>query len=392
MAAGAAPRTSAATDRPMDHRVFRRHFPLLSETSYLAACSLAARSTDLDAAIGEMLARMTGGDVPWPQFEERLDRARRRFATLIGADGPEIAALPNASVCAYQVAAGFDWSRRPRIVTCHAEFPSIAHVWLAQRPRGATVSFAGSPDRAPTAADYEALLDDRTALVSVPMVGYRDAARLPVAEIATSARRAGARVFTDAYQALGTEPVDVDRLGCDYLAGGTMKYLLGLPGIAFLYERTGSVAGREPELTGWFGRVDPFAFDPHTLDFASGARRYEIGTPAVAAAYAADAGLGLIGRLDLTAVRRHIDRLYRHLAARLNEAGECVRSPAEHGAHVAVQDPNAARTAAELADRNVAVSPRGDLIRLSMHFYNNLDDADRAYEELAACRRQMRGR
>ena len=41
-------------------------------------------------------------------------------------------------------------------------------------------------------------------------------------------------------------PVDVDELSCDYLVAGTCKYLLGLPGVAFLYVRDGVAGGRIP--------------------------------------------------------------------------------------------------------------------------------------------------
>src|SRR5688572_18221285 len=200
-----------------DSHRFRRRFPHLATTVYLASCSLGARSVDLDEALFEMLAEMAGVS-PWSGFELRLSQTRQAFAALIDAAPDEIAVLPNASIGAYQVASGIDWSRRPRIVTCAAEFPSIAHVWLAQRGRGATVTFAAGPDL----SDYLAAMDERTGLVSIPLVAYRDAARLPVVEVAAAARSVGARVFVDAYQALGTEPVDVRTLDCDYLVGGSM--------------------------------------------------------------------------------------------------------------------------------------------------------------------------
>ncbi|MFD6107806.1 aminotransferase class V-fold PLP-dependent enzyme, partial [Nocardia salmonicida] len=55
--------------------------------------------------------------------------------------------------------------------------------------------------------------------------------------LGSAGRGGGAEVFVDAYQAAGVEPVDVHRLDCDYLVAGTSKYLLGLPGLAFLYAR-----------------------------------------------------------------------------------------------------------------------------------------------------------
>ena len=64
----------------------------------------------------------------------------------------------------------------------------------------------------------------------------------------------------------------------DILVGGNLKYLLGLPGVAFIYVKEELAERFEPALTGWFGRVNPFAFEPRQLDYAPGARRFEAGT------------------------------------------------------------------------------------------------------------------
>ncbi len=81
------------------------------------------------------------------------------------------------------------------------------------------------------------------------------------ARIASIARDAGALSFVDAYQTLGTVPLDVRALGVDFLASGNLKFLMGIPGIAFLYVRPEIVDTLQPTVTGWFGRANPFAFD-----------------------------------------------------------------------------------------------------------------------------------
>jgi selenocysteine lyase/cysteine desulfurase len=369
---------------------FRRHFPVLGSLVYLASCSLGAPSTEAGESLAGMFRDMSRPRSAWQAFEEQMDGARRRFAALIGARTDEVALVPNASVGAYQVASGMNWRRRPGVVTTRAEFPSVAHVWLAQRANGAQVRFADQP----RAASYLAAIDEPASLVSVPLVTYQDGARLPVAQIASAAHAAGARVFVDAYQALGTQPVRVADLGCDYLVGGSMKYLLGLPGAAFLYRRSGLSEKVAPQLTGWFGRRDPFAFDPAALDFADGARRFETGTPAVPALYAANAGMDLIAGLDLAEVRTHIETLSGYAIGRLAEAGESVRlrdDPGDRGAHIALADPNAARTGAWLAERGIAVSPRGDVLRLSIHYYTSAGDIDAVCEQLKAYRQRGQG-
>lgn len=362
---------------------------MLNQNVHLASCSLAARSLDLDEALGRMLDAMQRHGAPWGEFEEQAFQARNRFAALVNAHPEQIALVPNASVGAYQVASSIDWTLRPKVLTTEVEFPSIAHVWLAQRARGAVVRHVREHRHTVAAGDYLAEIDAATAVVSVPLTTYRTGARLDAAEIAQGAHAEGALVFVDAYQAVGVERIDVTELDCDYLVAGSMKYLLGLPGIAFLYARTPEGAGRTPELTGWFGRVDPFAFDPFSLDFARDARRFETGTPAVPSLYAANAGLGLIAALDLDEVRRHVARLTAIAARRLVDQGETVLVPDDpdaRGAHLAIADPDASAVAAWLGGHRVVVSPRGDVVRASFHYYNDDDDVDALCTELASYR------
>lgn len=365
---------------------FRRGFPMLERTVHLASCSLGARSDAVDEALERMQAAIAAHGAPWARFEEELENARQRFAALIGAGPDQIAILPNVSIGAYQVVSTLALKTRVDIVTTVEEFPSVAHVWLAQRPRGARVLFTGdqTTGRIRT-ADYTAALSDTTALVSVPMSTYQFAERPPVAEIVAAGRSAGALTFVDAYQAVGVMAVDVAEIGCDYLVAGTMKYLAGLPGLAFLYARSGLTGDQDPQLTGWFGRVEPMAFDPLRLDFPDIARRFETGTPAVPAVYAASAALGLFRDVDMADVRRHIGVLTDLTARILAAQGERVRKaerPELQGAHLGLYDADPGALAGWLAGRGIAVSPRGPVVRLSFHYYNSADDVEALCEAI----------
>ncbi|TDD03165.1 aminotransferase class V-fold PLP-dependent enzyme [Nonomuraea deserti] len=367
---------------------FRAEFPSLTDSVHLASCSQGALSSRLSYALQEIGHTLRDRGAPWEVWMAEVGRARQRFARLIGAEPDEVAVLSCASEAAFQAASSLDWSRRPGLVTNDLEFPSIAHVWLAQRGRGATVKVAADTGENVAAEAYEQVVDETVNLVSVPLHTYRNGARLPVEDVVRLAHEQGARVFVDAYQGAGVTPIDVKRLGCDYLAAGSLKYLLGLPGIAFLYVRGGMEQQREPELTGWFGRTDPFAFDPRLLDFPADARRFETGTPPIPSAYAANAGFDLVERVGMDAVEEHVSALVEELAERLSAAGERVASPAgARGPQVAIADDDPARLAARLAERRIWTAPRGDLLRLSFHYYNDRSDVDAAVEAISACRR-----
>ena len=360
---------------------FRRIFPALEQVVHLGSCSLAPRSTAVQTALQDMLDLHDHG-LAWEEFEAEADLARARFAALIGARADQIALLPNASTAAYQVASGMIWWQRPRLLTSAAEFPGVGHVWLAQQPRGAEVIPVGDAHRPPAAEDYLRRLDDAVGLVSVPAVTYRDGVRLPVAQIAAAARYVGARVFVDAYQAMGVEPVDVRTWDCDWLVAGASKHLLGLPGVAFLYAKDAADLPRMPRLTGWLAQRHQLA---PQLDPRPDARRLETGTPAVPALFAANAGMGLISDLDLAVVRQHVSGLLDYAIGQLAALGETVRTPTDpqrRGAHLALLDPEPQALAKRLARDGIVVAPRQDAVRLSVHYFTDTSDVDAACEAI----------
>jgi selenocysteine lyase/cysteine desulfurase len=374
---------------------FRAQFPSLADTVHLASCSQGAASLRLIAALQEFGWSLRSHGAPWDCWMEQVGTARQLFAGLIGASPDEVAIVSCASEGAYQAASVTGWRRRPVIVCSDLEFPSIAHVWLAQQRRQARVRFVPGEDSAAAAAGYAAAIGEDTGLVSVPLVSYRGGHRLPVREIAGAAHAAGARVFVDAYQAAGVLAVSVRELDCDYLVAGALKYLLGIPGLAFLYCRGGAAGDLPPELTGWFGRADPFAFDPRALDFADSARRFETGTPSIPSAYGAVAGMTTLREAgtDASGIERYVTGLAASCARALAAQGERILSPAgaaPPGPQAAIADDDPAALAEFLAARRIVTSPRGNMLRLSFHYYNNEQDVAAVTEAIGSYRARQR--
>jgi selenocysteine lyase/cysteine desulfurase len=267
-----------------------------------------------------------------------------------------------------------------------AEFPTVAHVWLAQEQRGARLSWAPAIDGAIDAAAYDALIDERTALVSACHGYYMNGFIQDTARIAALAREAGALSFVDAYQSLGTVPLDVRTLGADFLASGNLKFLMGIPGIAFLYVRPEIVGSLRPSVTGWFGRANPFAFDAKSLDWSPTASRFDTGTPPVINAYIARAGMEIINAVGPANIRAWHEVLGQRLIHGGRARGLSLHGPDDMGRKTAtsafiVGDSHAVEVA--MRDRGVIASARGNVIRLAPHFYSTLDDIDRALDALA---------
>ena len=370
-----------------DLDAWRRRIPLLASCIPMNNCSQAPQTDATRAAAERYLDSWNRSGMDWDAWMAEVALAKNAFAKLIGAAPSDVAVFGSVSAAASAVASALDLDGdRQRIVVSGMEFPGVAHVWLAQGRRGAQLCRVPVHNEGIDPLAYDALINERTALVSVCHGWYLNGFVQDVARIAARARAAGALSFVDAYQTLGVVPVNVRDLGVDFLATGTLKFLMGVSGIAFLYVRPEIVESLRPTATGWFGRVDPFAFDAQSLDWSPNASRFDAGTPAVVNAYIARAGMEIIDDVNPASIRAW----HEVLAQRMIDGGRA-RGLVLHGtddvshktATTAFVVPNAHAVEAAMRARGVLPSARGQVIRLAPHFYTTLDDVDCALDTLA---------
>lgn len=367
---------------------YRKLFPILDNAVQLSSCSQSALSLPVRQAIDDYLDVWLRRGADWGYWMDQVALARAEFARMIHANVEDIAVLGSVSDAASAIASAlrFD-AERPQIVTTTLDFPSICHVWLAQQPRGAQMRFVvAEAGRTDTTDRLVAAIDDRTALVSVSQACFYDGQRVDIAATGRAARQHGAVQFVDAYQSAGSIAIDVREQQVDILASGAQKYLLGIPGIAFLYVRPELARRLVPSVTGWFGRVNPFAFDPAQLDFADSAQRFNTGTPPMMCASVARASMALLNEIGIPAIESYLGQLS---ALAIEEAGRLdldVASPTDpsaKGANTAIRIANAAAVEARMLQSGYVVSARNDVIRIAPHFYNTADDVVGALRELA---------
>lgn len=367
---------------------FRARFPILTRRVYVNSCSQGALSTDVDEAMRAYLESWHESGSPWEMWVDEVERLRERFAASIGAGADEIAVMPSASAGINAVASALSFDGpRSHVVIGDFEFPTMAQVWLAQERRGASIRRAhASGDVLPIDA-YAAAIDERTLVVPATHVCFRNGHKTDIAGLVKVAHDRGAYVFLDDYQRTGSGPIDVHALGVDFMVTGCLKYLLAAAGIGFLYVRRDLIERFEPTVTGWFGRVNPFAFRIDALDWPPGANRFETGTPPVPNAYAALAALDLLDRIGYDVVGRQVDHLVERYASAARDAGFVVRTPsdrARRGPLVVVQSVDAPALVAKLAARGIIASCRGNGLRVSFHAYNNDADVDAVISALVA--------
>ncbi|HYR93950.1 MAG TPA: aminotransferase class V-fold PLP-dependent enzyme [Methylomirabilota bacterium] len=373
-------------------RTWRDEFPITRDLVYLNNCSL----TPLPRRGRERIERFArewtelGGRAWYDHWIGEYEALRDDIARVLGADVDEVAVEPNVSAGLVGIASTFDYAKRPKVIVSDLDFPTDGHAFLAVAPRGAQVEFVRSPDRVRMPLElFERAIDERTAAVCTGHVYFTTGWIQDVKALAEICHRKGARLVVDAYQSIGAFPFDVHASGVDYLVGGTLKWLMGGPGIAFLYARRDVAEAARPSAVGWWGVADPFAFDVEHLDPGKGARRFEYGTPAVAAIYAARAGIELLEEIGVATVRQRHMLLSQRLVDGARDQGWTVRCPSsaqERTAIVTLEHSDAQGVVDALRARGVISDTRPGLIRLSPHYFNTLDEMDRALELLAPLR------
>ncbi|MGJ7507517.1 aminotransferase class V-fold PLP-dependent enzyme [Variovorax sp. GT1P44] len=367
---------------------YRKLFPILDNAVQLSSCSQSALSLPVRQAIDDYLDVWVRRGADWGYWMDQVALSRAEFARMIHADVDDIAVLGSVSDAASSIASTqrFNEDRRD-IVTTTLDFPSICHVWLAQQPRGARVRFVEGEAGSTTATERIAsTIDAQTALVSVSHACFYDGQIVDIAATGRAAREHGAIQFVDAYQSAGSIAIDVREQEVDVLAAGAQKYLLGIPGIAFLYVRPELARRLTPSVTGWFGRVNPFEFNPAKLDFAAGATRFNTGTPPMMCASVARASMSLLNEIGIPAIEAYLAELSAvaiEEAARLGLSVASPTTPSAKGANTAVRIANAGQVEAQMLQSGYVVSARNDVIRIAPHFYNTADDVVGALRELA---------
>src|SRR5713101_4759305 len=347
---------------------YRSEFPIFRDKTYLNTCSLGALGERTRRRVTEFLDvwQQRGASAWYDVWWTALADLRARYARLVNAPPAAVALAPSISVAISAVAEALDYARRPRVVITSLDFPTVAYQWLAKRPRGVEVVVVESSDQVSVPVEAIArAVDERTALVATSHVYFTSGAIQDIAAVAAAAHAKGALCLIDAYQSVGQLPVDATAAGVDFLTAGGLKWLLGGPGIVFLYVRPELARRLAPQIAGWFGHKDQFAFDSRVLERHDDARRFELGTPAIRAVSAA---------LTEDLIARARERGFRpKVAARAAERSAIVMLPA----------PDPAGLVRQLAAADIVADARPGHVRLSPFFYNLQDDHVSALEQLA---------
>ena len=320
----------------------------------------------------------------WREYERGV---HRRLASMLNSRPDQIALTASTGDGLMLVAHGLSWQEGDEILSAEGEFPTNVYPWLNLQEYGVQLRTVPARNARIDAGDVCASITEHTRLVSLSLVEFSTGFRNDIATIARYCHERGILCGIDAMQTLGALDIDVQQLGVDFLAAASHKWLLSPRTCGILYVADALLPRLRTPRRSWLSVETPFDFFNHQQPLKPGAARFEHSTSNLTAIVGLDAALGLFEGLDggMPTVEMRILGLTDYAIEGIERLGYPVVSPRGEGErsgivcfHVHPQRQHIApqRIVDELAARGIYVAARGDVVRLSPHFYNTLEEID----------------
>ena len=248
------------------------------------------------------------------------DEAREKVRALINAsDTTEIIFTSGTTASINLVARSFGslFTSGDEAVISHMEHHSNIVPWqmLAER-QGIVLKVAPIDDHGDIILEeLERLITPRTRLVSIVAVSNALGTINPIETIIAMAHRQGAKVLLDAAQAIAHLPIDVQSLGCDFLAFSGHK-LFGPSGVGVLYGKR-ALLEKMPPVNGGGDMIRSVTFEKTT--YADLPLRHEAGTPHIAGVIGLGAAIDYVTKIGFGAITAREDQLLSYGTQRLSE-------------------------------------------------------------------------
>lgn len=209
---------------------------------------------------------------------EAFEEVREKIARVIGAKPEEIAYTKNTTEAINLVAHGLKFRMGDRVITTVLEHHSNLIPWqrLEQKVGIELKLVRASRDCLIDPRGVEEAINERTRLITMHHVSNAVGSIQQAEEIGKIAADHGVPFLIDGAQSVGHMPVDVRKLGCDFLAAPGHKGLLGPQGTGFLFAREDKIGEIEPLLVGG-GIVE--SVEEHKSKLVRPPQIFDAGTP-----------------------------------------------------------------------------------------------------------------
>ena len=335
-------------------------------------------------ALLEQIARYGGES--YAEWMEKIEEVRTLVAELLSCRSGELAFTGNTSDGLSMVAAGLKWRKGDVVLIPYPEFPANLYPWENLAFQGVRTRRIQRKNGSFHVEDAEKALVPGTRLVSVSSVDFSAGFRCDLEALGDFCRRKGILFCVDAIQSLGIIPMNVKKYGIHFLSAGGHKWLLSPMGCGIVYISEEANHFVHPDRVGWKSVMDEENFSQKDFRLKPDALRFEPGSMNVAGIYALGAAIRLLNEAGFERVHQRImflnDLFIQGLQDRKIDIASVLTENARSGILSFFLDGNPVALHGFLNDRNIIVSVRNGMVRLSPHCYNNPDDVALFFEGL----------
>lgn len=363
--------------------MFRDLFPVTRNLIYFNHAAVGPLSVRAcDAMESHARDQRDFGALHWRAWYGEIDRLRESAARLIGASPNEVAILKNTSEGISFVAQGLRWAEGDNVVTTALEFPSNWTPWKRLEERGVECRVAEWP----SVEAIEALIDDRTKIVTVSSVAFHNGYVADLDAIGALCERRGILFCVDAIQSVGVLPINVHRAKIHFLAADGHKWMCGPEGAAIFYVAADKRDQLEVLENGWTNIERRGKFIGCATDWLADSRRFEAGSLNTNGIYGLRAAIDLLLEIGIEQVRAHALKAANVLAEGLRSIDWT--APSYGSPIIGATPPSVEKSILwyhrKLEEHGIVCAPREGLVRFSPHFYNEEDEAQRVVDVLRA--------
>jgi cysteine desulfurase/selenocysteine lyase len=361
-------------------------FPLAEDLIYFNHAAVAPWPDRTRKAVAEFAEQNTRyGATFYPDWLRKETQLREQLQVLVNAPSPDdIALVKNTSEALSFVAYGLDWQAGDNIVTSNEEFPSNRLPWEALAAQGVELRQADLYAAATPEDALFALVDRNTRLLTISSIQFATGLRHDIERIGEFCKRRGILFCVDAIQSIGAVRFDVQACQADFAMADGHKWMFGPEGLDMFY--TTPEARDRLKLTqfGWHMMKDTHNYENKPWEVHPSARRFECGSPNMLGIHALSASVSLLLETGMEKIENLLfermdylrERIERHPKLELlRPAPSVLKSGIGVFRHKTISNPALYHY---LMQQKVICALRGAGIRFSPHFYNGLDQIDRA--------------
>lgn len=363
-------------------------FPLTDELIYLNHAAVGPwpkRTGDAVIKFAEQNTRYGSHFyLDWLNKESQLRSQLQMLLNAPSAD--DIALVKNTSEALSFVAYGLSWQAGDNIVSSNEEFPSNRLPWQSLADQGvefrqADLNSADTPEDA-----LFALVDANTRLLTISSIQFASGLRMDLERIGAFCKQRGILFCIDAIQSLGAVQFDVQAYQVDFVMADGHKWMFGPEGLGVFY--TTPEVRDKLKLTqyGWHMMKDTHNYENKPWEAHPTARRFECGSPNMLGIHAFSASLSLLLEIGMDCIEADVLARSDYLKNAIEQKKELVLLSDKQARLKSGIVTFKHRTVANeelyphLQRNGVVCAPRGGGIRFSPHFYNTLEEIDRALE------------